>query len=201
MGDDNIQKFGYTEMYEWLEPPKMEDRLGRFVTFTKNTPNKICLAHNDDFIIGVSTICAQDTSDNPDEWKYSYLCNEYGDLYLQKERLAVGTKMYDQFAEMNYIRTYPWEHFIKVENQQLNKELKYIPRAHRQEWVRINLIGKVIVKDNGKCLPGNFCTVYNGKIKELFGTAIPVEDDKNIVNKKFYVLERLSPNTILILNK
>lgn len=200
MTDDNIQKFGYTEMYEWSELPLQENRLGRFVTFDKNNPNKINLAHDDDYIAGISTICAQDTSDDPQEWKYSYMCNEYGDLYLQKERLAVGTKQYDQFKEMNYIRTYPWEHFIRIENQYINKELKYVPRTRRQEWIRVNLLGKVIVKDNGKCLPGEFCTVYNGKIKELFGTAIPYDKDKN-TNKKFYVLERLSENTILILNK
>lgn len=200
MTDDNIQKFGYTEMYEWSELPLQENRLGRFVTFDKNNPNKINLAHDDDYIVGISTICAQDTSDDPQEWKYSYMCNEYGDLYLQKERLAVGTKQYDQFKEMNYIRTYPWEHFIRIENKYLNKELKYVPRTRRQEWIRVNLLGKVVVKDNGKCLPGEFCTVYNGKIKELFGTAIPYDKDKN-TNKKFYVLERLSENTILILNK
>ena len=199
MNNDNIQKFGYTEMYEWSELPLQENRLGRFVTFDKNNPNKINLAHDDDYIVGVSTICAQDTSDDPQEWKYSYMCNEYGDLYLQKERLAVGTKQYDQFKEMNYIRTYPWEHYIRIENKQFNKNLQYVPRTRRQEWIRINLLGKVIVKDNGKCLPGQFCTVYNGKIKELFGTAIPY-NDKNI-NKKFYVLERLTENTVLILNK
>jgi len=201
MNNDNIQKFGYTEMYEWSELPLQENRLGRFVTFDKNNPNKINLAHDDDYIVGVSTICAQDTSDDPQEWKYSYMCNEYGDLYLQKERLAVGTKQYDQFKEMNYIRTYPWEHYIRIENKQFNKNLQYVPRTRRQEWIRINLLGKVIVKDNGKCLPGQFCTVYNGKIKELFGTAIPYNDNDKNINKKFYVLERLTENTVLILNK
>ena len=199
MIDENIQDFGYTEMYEWDNVPENQDKLGKFVTFSKNNPNKIVFAHNDDEILGISTVCASITSDDPDTWKYAYLCNEYGDLYLQKERLAVGTKQYDQFMEMNYIKTYPWEHFIRIENKYYDKSKKYVKRSNRGEWVRINLLGKVIVKDNGKCEPGKYCTVYSGKIKDLWGTAIPFEN--KMKTKKFYVLDRLSDNTILILNK
>lgn len=200
MNDNNIQEFGYTEMYEWSVIPDNNSRLGRFVTFDKEKPNMIVPAHNNDFILGVTTVCARDTSDDPEEWKFSYICNEYGDLYLKKERLAVGTKQYDQYNEMNYIKTYPWEHYIKIENQYLDKEKKYVKRSKRLEWVRVNLIGKTIVKDNGECKPGEYCTVYSGKLKENWGTAVPY-DEKKSKNKKFYVLDRLSENTILILNK
>jgi len=200
MREDNIQGFGYTEMYEWAEVPEHKDRLGRFVTFDKKNPNKIKFAHNDDNILGITTVCAEVTSDDPDEWKYAYLCNQYGDLYLQKERLAVGAKQYDQFMEMNYIKTYPWEHYIKIENKHYDKSKKYIKRTNRPEWVRVSLLGKTIVKDNGKCKAGEYCTVYQGKIKDLYGTAIPYT--KELKNKqKFYVLERLSDDTVLILNK
>ena len=200
MNADNIQEFGYTEMYEWAVVPNHESRLGRFVTFDKEKHDMIIPAHNDDFILGVTTVCATNTSDDPEEWKFSYLCNEYGDLYLQKERLAVGTKQYDQFNEMNYIRTYPWEHYIKIENKYLEKDKKYVKRSKRVEWIRVNLLGKTIVKDNGECQPGKFCTVYSGKLKENWGIAVPY-DEKKSKNKKFYVLDRLSENTILILNK
>ena len=200
MNDNNIQEFGYTEMYEWSKVINNEEKLGKFVTFDKEVPGKITFAHDNDYILGISTVCAVDTSDDPDEWKYSYLCNEYGDLYLKKERLAVGTKLYDQYSEMNYIKTYPWEHYIKIENKYLDKDKKYIKRSNRPEWIRVNLIGKVIVKDNGECKPGEFCTIYSGKLKELWGTAVPY-DPKKTKNKSFYVLDRLSDNTILILNK
>lgn len=199
MAEINIQGFGYAEMYEWKEIPEHKNRLGRFVTFDKEEKSKITYAHNNDYLIGVTTVCAQDTSDDPDEWKYSYLCNEYGDLYLQKEKLAVGAKQYDQYLEMNYIRTYPWEHFIKIPNKYLDKEKKYVKRSNRPEWVRVTLIGKAIVKDNGKCKPGDFCTVYSGKIKDLYGTAVPATEKTK--NSKYYVIDRLSENTILVLLK
>lgn len=199
MREDNIQGFGYTEMYEWADVPEHKNRLGRFVTFDTKNPKLIKFAHNNDEILGITTVCAEITSDDPDEWKYAYLCNEFGDLYLQKERLAVGTKQYDQMMEMNYIKTYPWEHYIKINNKHYDKEKQYVKRSNRSEWVRVNLLGKTIVLDNGKCEAGKYCTVYQGKIKDLWGTAIPA--DKTCKTKKFYVLERLSDNTILILNK
>ena len=199
MAEINIQGFGYAEMYEWKEIPEHKNRLGRFVTFDKEEKSKITYAHNNDYLIGVTTVCAQDTSDDPDEWKYSYLCNEYGDLYLQKEKLAVGAKQYDQYLEMNYVRTYPWEHFIKIPNKYLDKEKKYVKRSNRPEWVRVTLVGKAIIKDNGKCKPGDFCTVYSGKIKDLYGTAVPATEKTK--NSKYYVIERLSENTILVLLK
>lgn len=199
MREDNIQGFGYTEMYEWADVPEHKNRLGRFVTFDTKNPKLIKFAHNNDEILGITTVCAEITSDDPDEWKYAYLCNEFGDLYLQKERLAVGTKQYDQMMEMNYIKTYPWEHYIKINNKHYDKEKQYVKRSNRSEWVRVNLLGKTIVLDNGKCEAGKYCTVYQGKIKDLWGTAIPA--DKTCKTKKFYVLGRLSDNTILILNK
>lgn len=196
MGDNLIQKFGYAEMYEWQTVDEKNRYLGRFVTFSKDNPDKIVLPNKaGQYILGVTTVNAVTESDNPDEWRFKNLCNEYGDLYLQKERLAVGEKVYDQLNEMNYIRTRPWEHFITIDNKYYNKDAKYLKRTQRFEWIRVNLMGKCIVFDNGECTPGEFCTPYVGKLKEKFGMAVPAtEKSKN----KYYVLERLSQTTILI---
>lgn len=195
--NDLVQKFGYSEMYEWSEIP--ETKLGVFVTFDKNVPNKIkpFNTHTDETILGISSINSIIDSDDPDVWKYKYMCNEVGDLFLKKEKLAVGQKVYDEVLELNYIQTRPWEHFIPIENKYFDESKQYIPRSGRQEWVRVNLMGKVIVRDNGKCVPGQYCQPYTGKLKKELGTAIPYEDGDH----KYYVMERLSEKTILILNK
>ena len=199
MGDDLIQKFGYAEMYEWENVPENDRKLGRFVTFSSNDKSKIVpINKQDQYVIGVTTVNAISESDNPDEWKYKNLCNEYGDLYLRKERLAVGEKVYDQLNEMNYIKTRPWEHFVTIDNKYYNKDAKYVKRTNRAEWTRVNIIGKCIVYDGGKCNPGEWCTPYTGKVKANFGIAVPA-DEKSI--NKYYVIERLSENTILILFK
>lgn len=194
-----IQKFGYSEMYEWESIPQMEYRLGRFVTFSANDPAKIVpTSKKDQYILGVTTVNSLCDSDDPNEWRYKNICNEYGDMYLKKEKLAVGTKVYDQVNEINFIKTYPWEHFVPIENQYYRKDLKYAKRTQRQEWIRVNLMGKVVVFDDGTCKPGQWCAPYEGKIKELQGSAVPAKDNDT---RKFYVLERVSEKTILILNK
>ena len=199
MGDDLIQKFGYSEMYEWEKVPENDRKLGRFVTFSKEDTSKIvCVSKKNQPVLGVTTVNTVIESDNPTEWKYKNLCNEYGDLYLRKEKLAVGEKVYDQLNEINYIKTRPWEHFVTIDNKYYNKEAKYVKRTNRMEWTRVNILGKCIVYDGGKCEAGSWCTPYIGKLKENFGMAVPATDkDEN----KYYVLERLSENTILIFYK
>ena len=60
------------------------------------------------------------------------------------------------------------------------------------------MIGKVIVVDNGKCKPGEYCVPQFSEITEKAGVAVPGnKDDKN----SYYVLNRVSPNTIMILIK
>lgn len=197
MEHDFIQKFGYSEMYEWANIPEI--KLGIFVTFDKENPNKI-VPFGENIgaeILGISTINSAFESDDPEQWKYRYLCNEVGDLFLTKEKLAVGQKVYDEVLELNYIQTRPWEHYIPIENKYYDKNKQYVPRNARPEWVRVNLMGKVVLRDNGKCVPGQYCQPYSGKLKKYFGTAKPYESGEN----KYYVLERLSENTILVLNK
>ena len=195
--NDFIQKFGYSEMYEWSNPSTVVNRLGIFVQFDKNNPSKITPYEGGE-LVGVSTINSTIISDNPDQWKHANMCNEVGDLYLRKEKLAVGQKVYDEVLEFNYIVTRPWEHFVTVPNESYNPQTKYVPRTGRPEWVKVNLIGKCIVRDNGECKVGGYCTPYDGKLKQKFGTAIPAKEDS--VNK-FYIMERLTDTTILILMK
>lgn len=194
-----VQKFGYSEMYEWDEIPRPEFRLGRFVTFSKNGTSKIePTSKKDQYVIGVTTVNSVCDSDDPNEWRYKNIANEYGDVYLRKERLAVGTKVYDQMNEINFIKTYPWEHYVPIENQYFRKDVQYVKRTNRPEWIRVNLMGKAVVFDDGTCKAGEWCTPYSGKIKELQGSAVPAKDtDKT----RFYVLERVSEKTVLILNK
>lgn len=197
---DYIQKFGFSEMYEW-KLPLPEERFGRFVTFDDEYPNRLVLfgeSSNND-IFGVTTINSAIESDNPKYWQFSYLCNNVGDTYLKKEKLAVGQKVYDEVLELNYIMTRPWEHFIPILNSEFDESKEYIPRTNRAEWIRVNLLGKCIVRDNGKCEPGEYCQPYDGKLKKFFGTAIPLK--KSWKGQRFYILSRVSENTIMILMK
>lgn len=201
MNEDITQKFGFSEMYEWAEVP--EAKLGRFVQFSEAAPGKVVLyGENDDPscspIVGVTTVNSAADSDDPEQWKYAYMCNEYGDMYLRTEKLAVGQKMYDELNELNYIKTYPWEHYVPIPNKYWRPDVKYVKRSSRQEWAKVNVLGKAIVYDGGTCKAGEYCMPYQGKIKGKFGSAVPADDT---ATAKYYVIERFSESTILILNK
>lgn len=190
-----INKVGYSEMYEWAKIP--DNIFGVFVTFDDREPNKIIPTKSaSDSILGITTIQSTVESDNPDHWKYSYLCNEVGDRYLKKERIGIGVKEYDQVNELSYIHTMPMDHFVEVHTPQYDKDREYVPRTARREWVRVNLIGKVIVLDNGECKPGEWCEPYTGKEKKNFGHAVPADFSRP--GTKFYVLQRLTEKSIEI---
>lgn len=200
MDQIKLNEFGYTEMYEWNDIPESDMRLGRFVSFSTNNPSKIELFNTSkhDNIIGITTINASVVSDDPDEWASKYLMNEFGDLFLTNEVLSVGERVYDENLEMSFIRTRKWEHYVKIVNDIYDNSQEYVKRSNRKEWVRVSLLGKTIVSDNGKCVPGEYCTPYSGKILKYIGTAVPASKDDKY---KFYVIGRVSENSILILNK
>ena len=69
----------------------------------------------------------------------------------------------------------------------------YKKRSDRPEWIRVNLLGKCIVVDDGTCKPGHWCTIGEN------GIAIPT--DIKTPNVNWYVLDRLTENTIMIFFK
>ena len=199
MNEKLINRFGYSEMYEWNIFPGQENKYGRFVQFNKLNFDQINLAYDENIdVLGISTVNFVAVSDNPNDWHLKYLTNEFGDTFMTKERLAVGNKVYDQIEEFSYIRTFPYEQYIPIENKEFDRNKKYSKRTERSEWIAVTMIGKAIVKDDGKCEPGKYCKPKFSEITEEAGIAIPAEkEDKN----SFYVLSRVSKNTIMILMK
>lgn len=196
-----INPFGYAELYEWQKYPGDANRFARFVQFDKNLHDRICLARDKDMpIIGVSSINYVTTSNNPENWHARYKCNEYGDIYMRKERLAVGKKNYDQLNEFSYIMTFPYEQYIPVENENFDTKLSksYKPRIERLEWSSVVLCGKAIVKDDGNCSPGNWCKPKYSDNYDEAGIATPCNKDDN---NSFYVMQRISDHSIMILVK
>jgi len=194
--DKLMNKFGYSEMYEWSELFKYDIvPYGRFVTFDQNEPGKIKLANDNDYIIGVTTINTVMTSDDPEEWGGKYLCNEFGDILLQSKDKAVAVNAYDDIEELPYIATLKETQIVPVINEQYDKELTYIKRSDRNEWIRVNLLGKCIVVDNGECQPGKYCTVGKN------GIAIPFIPFGTYNKNRYYVIDRLTENTIMIFFK
>ena len=193
-----IQPFGFTEMYEWYVPlTDQERRLGVFVQFSKRSPDKIEIYDSPDrHLVGVTTVCSTITSDDPASWPFAYKHDAVGDYYVKLERLAVGVKQYDQDLEMSYIKTQPYDHYVKVLNPLYDTERKYVKRSNRIEWVRVNILGKVIVRDDGTCVPGEYCTPKISEDYSECGIATKYID--GMATPKFYVMSRVSDNSVMI---
>lgn len=199
MEDNLINKFGYSEMYEWSRVVSDTSLIGKVVQFDPEYPNKIRFCYDNKNIIGITTINSVKDSDDPDRWSHENICNEYGDVYLMKEKLIVGEKKYDNINEMTYISTHPWEHLIPIKNKFFDKDKKFIKRTNRIEWIRVNLFGKVICEDDGTCLSGKYATLYTGREIKKLGTLTLSLNDTDF--PRYYVIERVSDKTIKIFNK
>ena len=202
----NLQLFGFTEMYEWVNNPDNlpNNGVGLFVQFNKVESDKIepFTDSTDHVFCGITSSCAVITSDNPMEWHEKYISTETGQLLLKRHLIAVGNKEYDQGNELSFVRTFPYQIYKKEISNNFDSTKQYIPRENRIEWTRVNLMGKVIVMDDGTCKPGQFCTPIvfdkNDGDYTKAGFATKAQDNDKL---KFYVLKRISDHSILILNK
>lgn len=191
-------KFGYCEMYEWAKIPKIPSLFGRIVQFDKTYTHTIKLAENTENIVGITTINSTIDSDSYPYWPNMFLYNEYGDIYITNANVALAKTEYDDVNEISYIKTYKQETYDPIVNENYDSNKQYIPRQNRKEWIRVCLLGKCIVEDDGNCKAGEYCTLYFGNDESKFGTVVPAKESDKF---KLYVQYRVSEKTILVFNK
>lgn len=191
------EKLGFSEMYEWGERINSEFPFHcKLVQFDEKKPHCIIRARNTKNIVGISSIGSGYKASNPDTWPFKYIINEYGDLYLKRTDIGEASKKYDSISEMTYLETHKKNVILPVINPNYNNQHEYIKRSNRSEWCSVTILGKAIIEDNGECIPGQYCTLYQGNDNRMIGTVIPAKKTDKF---KLYVLNRLSPNTIMVL--
>lgn len=173
----------YAEYFEWADKnPNAEDRIGRFVTITNG--NQIALANIGDEILGVVSGHAAVLGDAyEDSWNGMYDRDIYG--RLQYEEVEVEYEEEDE--EGNLVTRTAIETHIKL-NPNYDPTQTYIPRSERPEWAPVGLLGKLVVIDDGSCVPGGKCSCG------INGTATASATG-------YHVLKRLDDTHIQILLK
>ncbi len=155
----------YAKYFEWLdENPDNIDRVGRFVTLDGD---KIKYAvDGDDFILGIVSSCPSFVDNAAElEWQGKYLKDIYGRDILDKE---TGKR---------------------ILNPDYDETKEYIPRSKRKEYSPIALKGKVVVIDDGTCIPNSYAKpAYNGGIATYCS-----------INNGYRVLKRLDENHVEVL--
>lgn len=173
----------YAEFFEWKDGnPEAEDRVGYIVALDGD---KIILANEGDYILGVVSGTATVLGDNPEwNWAKRWITDDFG-------RIQYEDKVIHHEAEERNGETIPaWDETIKapVVNPDYNPDQKYIKRADRPEWSVVGMMGKLYVRDDGTCQ-------VNGYAKPINGVATAS------TSGTMRVIERVSDNVIRVVIK
>lgn len=174
----------YAEMFEWADGnPNSEDRVGHFVVFDEDSPDKIRIATKaDSYVLGIVSANPTIIGDNAElHWKGRWLLDGWGRKQYHDVTVPAviveGMEVEPERVERQAIVNPEW-----------NPDEEYIPREQRPEWSPIGLMGKLVVHDDGTCLPGKFCRPNNSGIATLSESG-------------YYVMKRTGENQVMVLLK
>lgn len=143
----------YAEFFEWKDGnPEAEDRVGYIVALDGD---KLILANEGDYILGVVSGTATVLGDNPEwNWAKRWVTDDFG-------RIQYEDKVIHHEAKGDIPA---WDETIKapVVNPDYNPDQKYIKRADRPEWSAVGMMGKLYVRDDGTCQVNGFAKPING---------------------------------------
>lgn len=147
----------YAEFFEWKDGnPEAEDRVGYIVALDGD---KLILANEGDYILGIVSGTATVLGDNPEwNWAKRWITDDFG-------RIQYEDKVIHHEAEERNGETIPaWDEPIKapVVNPDYNPDQKYTKRADRPEWSAVGMMGKLYVRDDGTCQVNGFAKPING---------------------------------------
>ena len=171
----------YAEMWE-IEGgnPDNDDWRGYFVTVNAN--NKICKASPNDYILGAISTTPCVVGDVQSEiWHDMYLKDVFGEKLIE-------TVEVEETIDEDGIVTPAHTEKRWVLNPEYDPDKKYISRDQRPEWATVGLMGKLVVIDDGTCVPGQFCKVADGGIATASSNT-----------EGYRVLERKNENHIRIM--
>ena len=147
----------YAEFFEWKDGnPEAEDRVGYIVALDGD---KLILANEGDYILGVVSGTATVLGDNPEwNWAKRWVTDDFG-------RIQYEDKVIHHEAEERNGETIPaWDETIKapVINPDYDPDQEYTKRADRPEWSAVGMMGKLYVRDDGSCQVNGYCKPVNG---------------------------------------
>lgn len=178
----------YAEYFEWADGnPDGEDRVGLFVTFDEQEPEKIKTASPGDYILGIVSGHPNTVGNGDEDWRGRYVLDEFGryieETYEYKEvwQDKDGTKHVETREGIRY-----------KENPDYDPDELYIPREERPEWSAIGMVGVLSVYDDGTCQVNGYCRCGGG------GTATLAE--KRTFDT-YRVIKRISENIIKVVIK
>jgi hypothetical protein len=201
----------YGEYFEWADGNiNKEDRRGYFVTFDVTKTDKIKIATSNSYIIGSVTqksgvigngaelawagAIKRDKFNQPvKEYNYSHdlrMFSRQVGLDIKDKKDAEIVQMIQDAGKLEQFNNRDRYRPLSLKKNILyNPSATYIPRSQRPSWSCVGMLGQVAVLEEipNSCVAGSFVSCSN--------------NGKAIIGTNYYVIKRLSEDTILILIK
>ncbi|MCI8363385.1 MAG: hypothetical protein HFG34_00295 [Eubacterium sp.] len=178
----------YAEYFEWSDGnPDGEDRVGLFVTFDEQNPEKIRIASPGDYILGIVSGYPNTIGNGDEDWRGRYVLDEFG-RYLEE------TYEYEEiWQDKDGVKHTESKEGIRYkENPEYDPDELYIPREERPEWSAIGMVGVLSVYDDGTCQVNGYCRCGED------GTATLAEER---TFDTYRVIHRINDNIIKVVIK
>jgi hypothetical protein len=188
-------------VYPWYDDNiDNEDRIGYFVTFKDGKLHK---ATSKDIVIGVTSGNPSVVGNADEDYYWRYERDEFNRIVfedVEEEIHKIDEEGKTVFDDNNQPVMEKTGNIIKngrmklSENYDPTLQNSYIERKDRKEWDYVGMLGVIPVRDDGTCLPGQYCKCNDEGIATLATT------EDMVTNRFTYtVLERISDNVIKIL--
>lgn len=203
LGTKAFQSSG-ADYAEFIKPwadgnPDNEDRVGYFVTVKNELLHK---ANDGDYITGITSGNPSVVGNADEDYYWRYERDEFNRIVMEDVPETIqatdddGNPLFDEEThEPIMVET---GKIIKnarmklAEDYDPSKQDSYIPRAERPEWDYVGMVGVLPVRDDGTCIPGQFCKCGQNGI-----AAFAAERGFDT----YMVLERIAENVVSVIVK
>lgn len=140
----------YAEMFETSDGLSIEP--GYFVTFDSASDRVRKANSADEYIVGVISARPAIVADSSDlRWKGMFATDDWDRILYHEVKVPEVRNEYGHVVREAGTKTEP------VLNPEWDAAQEYIPRQEREEWVAVGIVGKLLVRDDGTCVPGGYC--------------------------------------------
>ena len=167
----------YAEYFEWSDGnPNEEDRVGYFVTFDEDNPEKIRIANEDDYILGIVSGMPNIIGNGDECWKQRYILDDFGryieetfEYEVEVPEVVEKEVEDEETGETKIVEEVVTHKETKIgtkwkENPEYDQTKAYIPRDERAEWSAVGMLGVLSVRDDGTCQVNGYCKCIDGGI-------------------------------------
>lgn len=181
----------YAEYFEWSDGnPNAEDRVGYFVTFDEENEEKLRIANDGDYILGIISGLPSVIGNGDEDWKQRFVTDDFGRYITEEFEYAVEERSVDENGEEVVTEvTMTGTHW--KENPDYDKTKEYVPRKLRKEWSAVGMLGVLSVRDDGTCKVNGYCKCSDN------GIATAAERGTDT----YRVIKRVSENVVKVVLK